>query len=87
MADRIEDMNVEAIVDLVERIMTQHWDLSACDCWVCALAREAGCRPRQTFLDAGRQWPRVKVGGPPPEDALATLASSSGGSAPLRPRL
>lgn len=47
---------------IVERIMTQHWDLKACDCWVCDEGREAGCRPRDRYLrHKGDPRPSVKV--------------------------
>lgn len=35
---------------IVERIMTQHWDMAACCCWVCNEGRAAGCRPRDQYL-------------------------------------
>lgn len=35
---------------LIERIMTQHWDLAACHCWICDEGRLLGCRPRQLYL-------------------------------------
>lgn len=52
---------LDALFDIVERIMTQHWDLAACPCWVCQSGREAGCRPRRVFLDDG--YPHI----PPPD--------------------
>lgn len=35
---------------IIERIMTQHWDMSMCLCWVCEEGRAAGCRPRSHHL-------------------------------------
>ena len=35
---------------ILERIMTQHWDMKACECWVCEEARVVGCRPTSEFL-------------------------------------
>jgi hypothetical protein len=35
---------------IVERIMTMHWDIFACDCWICKTGRLAGCRPREEYL-------------------------------------
>jgi hypothetical protein len=32
--------------EIVERIMRSHWDMAACQCWICVSGREAGCRPR-----------------------------------------
>lgn len=40
-----------SIIEIVERIMTMHWDIFACHCWVCEAGRKAGCRPRDQFLD------------------------------------
>lgn len=39
-----------ALRPIVERIMTQHWDMAACCCWVCNEGRAAGCRPRDQYL-------------------------------------
>ncbi len=36
--------------EIVERIMTQHWDMAACDCWICKEGRKAGCAPRDEYL-------------------------------------
>lgn len=38
-------------IDIVERIMTAHWDLAACCCWVCRAGRAAGYSPRERWLD------------------------------------
>lgn len=38
--------------DIIERIMTMHWDMIACGCWVCVAGRVAGCRPRTNH----QQW-------------------------------
>ncbi len=43
------EMN-EKLAVIIERIITQHWDLKACNCWVCEAGREAGCRPREEHL-------------------------------------
>lgn len=37
--------------EIIERIMTQHWDVKACQCWVCEEGRKAGLRPRDIYLD------------------------------------
>jgi hypothetical protein len=52
---------------IVERIMTQHWDMAACRCWVCHEGRLAGLRPRPQYLWRGPndQYARVRV--PEPE--------------------
>ena len=38
-----------ALRRLVEIILTQHWDLAACPCWVCEEGRAIGCRPRGVY--------------------------------------
>lgn len=45
-----ESAMADQAVAIVERIMTQHWDMAACDCWVCTEGRAAGCRPREIYL-------------------------------------
>lgn len=35
---------------IVEIIMSQHWDMVACQCWICVEGRKAGCRPRDRYL-------------------------------------
>lgn len=47
------------VVEIVERIMTQHWDMAACPCWVCVDGRAAGCRPTSQYLQRDR--PAVRV--------------------------
>ena len=39
-------MNTE---ELIERIMTEHWDMDACWCRLCREARALGLRPRETY--------------------------------------
>lgn len=56
--DRLPDC-AAPLVDIVERIMTQHWDLASCWCWVCQSGRAVGCRPREQFLRD--QYPHVDV--------------------------
>ena len=46
---------------IVEIIMTQHWDMKSCDCWVCVEGRKAGCRPRWRYLDAKREHARIPI--------------------------
>jgi hypothetical protein len=45
--------------EILERIMTQHWDMKACDCWVCTAARANGLRPKEQYLY--QKQPRVRV--------------------------
>ena len=46
-------------VDIVEQIMTQHWDLKSCECWVCHAGRKAGLRPKDIHLK--NKHPDVEV--------------------------
>lgn len=56
---------INAVQAIVERIMTQHWDMGACGCWVCAEGRDAGCRPRDRYLNhKGDPRPHVGVDTP-----------------------
>lgn len=36
--------------EIVERIMTHHWDLTACRCWICDAGRALGYRPQDIYL-------------------------------------
>lgn len=49
--------------DIVMVIMTMHWDMAACQCWVCRRGRELGLHSTSDFLDwrqAGRGFVDVK---------------------------
>lgn len=35
--------------ELVERVMTEHWDIAACRCAFCKAARDLGFRPREGY--------------------------------------
>jgi hypothetical protein len=57
---------VASAEEIVERIMSQHWDLAACRCWVCGAGRKLGLGARDAYLlhnsdvKAGRvtvEWP------------------------------
>jgi len=45
--------------EIIERIMTQHWDMAACHCWVCEAGRALGCRPKEKYLSYKS---KIKVG-------------------------
>ena len=34
---------------IIEIIMTQHWDMQACPCWICKAGRDLGFHPRQDY--------------------------------------
>lgn len=44
---------------ILEIILTQHWDMKACECWVCVAARENGIRPQDYYLNC--RMPKVRV--------------------------
>lgn len=48
--------------EIVERILTQHWDMAACRCWICEAGREAGCRPREQYLPRTEKLVTVEGG-------------------------
>lgn len=35
--------------ELIERVMTEHWDLFACSCEFCRQANKLGYRPREAY--------------------------------------
>lgn len=37
--------------DIIERIMSAHWDMAACPCWVCRQGRVIGMGPRECWLN------------------------------------
>ena len=54
--------------EIVERIMTQHWDMAACDCWICEAGRTAELHPRSDYLhdaDRARSLERVVMASHP----------------------
>ena len=36
--------------DIIEIIMTQHWDMKSCDCWICSEGRKLKLSPKRTHL-------------------------------------
>jgi len=36
--------------EIVERLMTAHWDLAACRCWLCQAGDELGFHARDAYL-------------------------------------
>jgi hypothetical protein len=43
------ETELAALREIVERVMTQHWDMQACGCWLCEAGRASGCRPRDVY--------------------------------------
>lgn len=35
--------------EIIERIMTSHYDLACCNCWICKEGRKAKCHPRTIY--------------------------------------
>lgn len=36
--------------EIVERIMSMHWDMKACECWICREGRKVGCSAKSEYL-------------------------------------
>jgi len=36
--------------EIIERIMTAHWDLTACRCWICEAGQKLGFHARDRYL-------------------------------------
>jgi hypothetical protein len=45
--------------EIIERIMSQHWDMTACRCWVCDAGRALGYGGHSEYLSHNS---KVKVG-------------------------
>ena len=45
----------ETAHEMIERVMTDHWDMAACRCWFCRMGRDLGCRPRRNRRGHG-EW-------------------------------
>ena len=46
--------------EIIERIMTQHWDIAACHCWICEAGRILGCGAKKEYLSHNNS--KIKVG-------------------------
>lgn len=48
---QIADQRSKALAkEVVERIMSAHWDMAACKCWVCDYGRCAGFHAKEEYL-------------------------------------
>ena len=36
--------------EIIERIMSQHWDMAACHCWICEAGRKLGYGAKSEYL-------------------------------------
>lgn len=50
-----------SLSEILETIMTMHWDMMRCRCWVCVAAREHGLRPRPEYAAMGEKHWRGRV--------------------------
>lgn len=50
--------------EIVSRIMTQHWDMVACNCWICEKGRGAGLAAQSIYpTEPYKVYKRVNVMG------------------------
>jgi len=47
--------------EIIERIMTTHWDMFACPCWICEEGRKLGFRPREGYPTSERWYKEHKL--------------------------
>ena len=47
--------------DIIRQIMTMHWDMDACRCWVCEAGRELGFHANEAYLEWRGTFEYVKV--------------------------
>jgi hypothetical protein len=47
--------------EIVEQIMTMHWGMAVCHCWVCKAGHEQGLHPRSGYLDWRGKLHEVRV--------------------------
>jgi hypothetical protein len=59
--------------EIVEQIMTMHWDMAACPCWICKQGRELGLHAR-----SGYQYWRGKLSQVWTKDQLDQLRQGGG---------
>ncbi len=45
----------EKMKEIIETIMTMHWDMDACRCWVCDEGRELDCHPISKYLKTDKE--------------------------------
>jgi hypothetical protein len=45
-----ENDKLNSFAEIIERIMSAHWDIVSCNCWVCKKGRELGLKPRDFYL-------------------------------------
>lgn len=53
--------------EVIERIMSQHWDMAACHCWICEAGRILGYGTKEEYLSYKS---KIKVGRVTVEQAL-----------------
>lgn len=45
--------------EIIERIMSQHWDMARCHCWICEAGRKLGYGAEAKYLSYNSE---IKVG-------------------------
>lgn len=45
----------EKMKEMIETIMTMHWDMFACLCWICEEGRKLDCHPREKYLKINKE--------------------------------
>lgn len=53
-----EDLSPQEVYEI---IMTQHWDLAACRCFICRNGRKWGYGPQRKYLADRHKYPKVRV--------------------------
>lgn len=46
--------------EIIETIMSIHWDMEACNCWVCIEGRKLKCYPRPIYLKTDRKMVTIE---------------------------
>ena len=41
--------------EVIERIMSAHWDMTVCPCWICRAGRRLGYAPREEYMPRQNQ--------------------------------
>ena len=52
----------EQEIAIIEQIMTDHWDMVVCPCWICQAGYANGCRPREIYARHRKNKDGVKDG-------------------------
>ena len=61
--------------EIIEQIMTQHWDMAACRCWVCEAGRALGHRPNDKYTNWRGRLEYVDVKEPRVSDGVVAAVT------------